>query len=342
MMKMAKLEDHARRASSIALVAMLSLYGATAYAQEATDPEAAPVDTTVETTNATDARRREAAAHFRMGVSLYEEGDFPAALAEFERAHDAAPSPVVLYNIAQTHLAMRDYVAASDTLTRYLETGGDRITEARRAEVNTQLGTLVMRIGRVRLVCNEDGAAVSIDGRAVGHTPITEPIRVSSGRHQIVVRARGREPNEQSVTVAGNTDVEVNVELPPLPPEVVVEEAPARTLRTVGIAGLSLGIASGTTAFVTFGLALQARGDYDDATAMRPADVSAAERARDRVHRFSLASDVLTGVGIAAGGVGLALFIIDKRRNGSSDEEADEASVMVVPTPQGLSVAGSF
>jgi hypothetical protein len=60
------------------------------------------------------------------------------------------------------------------------------------------------------------------------------------------------------------------------------------------------------------------------------------------VHRFSLASDVLTGVGIAAGGAGLILYIVDKRRNGSDETQTDEASVVVVPTRNGLGVAGRF
>jgi tetratricopeptide (TPR) repeat protein len=277
-----------------------------------------------------------------MGVSLYEEGDFPAALAEFERANEAAPSAVVLYNIAQTHLALRDYVAANDTLLRYIELGGDRITEARREEVRAQLATLAMRVGRILVACNEDGVAVIVDGHTVGRTPITEPLRVSSGRHQVVLRASGREPQEQNVTVAGNTEVSVEFTFDPLPPPVVVEEAPSRTLRTVGWIGMGVGIASGVTAFATFGLAMGARSDYDDATALRPANEQAARNARDDVRRFSLATDVLTGVAIAGCGAGLALILIDRNRNGDEESTPADTAVVVVPTRSGLNVVGRF
>lgn len=305
------------------------------------DPAAAPVDTTVEA-GANDARRREAATHFRMGVSLYEEGDFQAALAEFERANESAPSPVVLYNIAQTHLAMRDYVAATDALRRYLELGGDRITPERRAEVDSQLQTLAMRVGRINVVCNEDGASISIDGRPMGRTPLSEPLRVSSGRHQLVVRAAGREPNEQTVTVAGNTDITVEVEFAPLPPEVspAATEEPVHTLRTVGWVTIGVGVASAVAAGTTFGLSMGARSDYDAEAESIPVDEAAALDARDRWRRLSLASDVMTGLAIVGGGVGLTLVLLDGR--GDDEERADQASVFVAPTPSGVVVSGRF
>jgi tetratricopeptide (TPR) repeat protein len=65
---------------------------------------------------ADEAARSEASVRFRTGVNLYLEGDFQGAMAEFQRAYASMPSALVLYNLAQTHLALRDYVAARDTL----------------------------------------------------------------------------------------------------------------------------------------------------------------------------------------------------------------------------------
>jgi tetratricopeptide (TPR) repeat protein len=326
--------------SDMLLVICASIaWSSLASAQGGGDPAAAPVDTSADAgASASEAARREASVHFRMGVSLYEEGDFQGALAEFERANQAAPSPVVLYNVAQTYLALRDYVAASDALTRYLELGGSRLPATRRAEVAQQLDMLSMRIGRIRIVCNVDDATITVDGTPRGRTPLDSPLRVSLGRHQVVVRAAMREPDERTVTVAGNSEVIVDVDLPAAP-SAVVAEAPPRTLRTVGWAAIATGIGAGIAGGTTFGLAMRARSRYQDATASSPADVDAALGARDDVRRLSLASDITTGVAIAAGGTGIVLCLVDRARHRGEDPTS---TVLVAPTRHGVVVSGRF
>ncbi|MCL2449171.1 MAG: tetratricopeptide repeat protein, partial [Polyangiaceae bacterium] len=44
------------------------------------------------TTALADDANREAAAHFTRGVTYYGEGDYPAALVEFDRAYAIAPT----------------------------------------------------------------------------------------------------------------------------------------------------------------------------------------------------------------------------------------------------------
>lgn len=324
-----------------ALLAALPLGSpARAQTEEASaDPEAAPVDRTIEAGPSGDAARREARVRFQMGVTLYEEGDFQGALAEFERANASAPSPVVLYNIAQTHLALRDYVAAVDALNRYLEEGGSRLSPERRAEVEAQLASLAMRIGRVRITANEDGASVTIDGHPIGRTPLDEPVRLSSGRHQVVIRVPERDPFEQELTIAGNVEIELRADFPPPPPRVTEGDEPARTLRTVGYLGIGTGIAGGAAALTTFGLAMGARNRYESAIDAIPADEAAARDARDDVRRLSLASDVLTGASLAIGVTGLVLVLVDRGRN---EEEEDTPAAFVAPTRGGFVVYGTF
>ena len=63
----------AQAASWAVMVVLAFAGGSVAEAQATEDPTAAPVDTTVDATATNnEARRREAAAHFLMGVSLYE------------------------------------------------------------------------------------------------------------------------------------------------------------------------------------------------------------------------------------------------------------------------------
>src|SRR5262245_60656219 len=47
--------------------------------------------------------QREADRHFQSGVALYKEANYSEALAEFGRAYEISPHPLVLYNIAECH-----------------------------------------------------------------------------------------------------------------------------------------------------------------------------------------------------------------------------------------------
>jgi tetratricopeptide (TPR) repeat protein len=294
---------------------------------------------------ADEAARSEASVRFRTGVNLYLEGDFQGAMAEFQRAYASMPSALVLYNLAQTHLALRDYVAARDTLLRYVKMEGDGIPPDRRIEIEAQLATLSRRIGAVRIACNEDGAKVMVDGHLVGQTPLKQPIPVSSGQHRIEIQATGRVPEERQIVVAGETEVTVSIDLPaPPPPAVAIQarppEEPRRRLRIAGFTGIGVGIGGGVAAGALFALAMNARSDYEAATSTAAADVQRANAARDDFHRLSLAADLLTGVSVAVGGVGLVLTLVDRRKH-QNDRTQRSLDVSVAPTGA-LSLRGRF
>ena len=75
-----------------------------------------------------------ARSHFEHGVELYREGDFRAALIEFQRAYEASPNYKVLYNLGQTNLELQDYAGALKALRGYLEGGGGAVPAARRTK----------------------------------------------------------------------------------------------------------------------------------------------------------------------------------------------------------------
>src|SRR4051794_8832549 len=82
---------------------------------------------------------QQAHRHFRLGVMLYSEGNFGPALAQFERAYASKPHFRVLYNIAQCHFELRDYVAARATLRQYLTEGAAALDAERRARSEADL-----------------------------------------------------------------------------------------------------------------------------------------------------------------------------------------------------------
>src|SRR5260370_33354875 len=81
---------------------------------------------------AADAQLDEAKRHFQQGVALYNDGNFSAALAEFEATYAAHPTAGVLYNIGLTQKSLFRYGESIKTLGRYLKEAGGRAARGTR------------------------------------------------------------------------------------------------------------------------------------------------------------------------------------------------------------------
>ncbi|HEX2658725.1 MAG TPA: tetratricopeptide repeat protein [Polyangia bacterium] len=64
-------------------------------------------------------------ARFDQGVKQYNLGRFPEAIAEFEKAYDLDPAPILLFNIAQSHRQLGNKEKALFFYRRYLEQAPD-------------------------------------------------------------------------------------------------------------------------------------------------------------------------------------------------------------------------
>lgn len=80
--------------------------------------------------------------HYARAVGLYDAGAHAAALTEFQRAYALKPSYQLLFNIGQLELLLQRHAAARQSLERYLNEGGARVSAARRADVLQQLQAL--------------------------------------------------------------------------------------------------------------------------------------------------------------------------------------------------------
>src|SRR5688572_24568673 len=100
------------------LVACLLVQGV-ARAQSAAEPPKTPQPAQAAQTplDPTEGARR----HFRNGIKLYQDTNYPGALAEFEAAYELKPGPSSLQNVALCQKALFRYGEAADTLTLLLE-----------------------------------------------------------------------------------------------------------------------------------------------------------------------------------------------------------------------------
>lgn len=189
------------------------------------------------------ARARE---HYERGIGLFDEGQFAAALAEFEAAYAIEPRPALLFNIGQMHARLGHAVESADTLERYLAEMGDTMPAERRALVETELTTQRGRIGRVTLEVDVAGAQVSLDEVDRGTTPLPDALRTGAGEHVLVVAADGHETSRQRFRIAGGEERTLRVELVRLGPSSAGGEParegafPAITVIGAAVAGAGL------------------------------------------------------------------------------------------------------
>jgi hypothetical protein len=202
-----ELQPHfsSRRGRLVLPIVLATLSATSARAAAPVAPAAAPAPTSQ--------AKAEARERFDRGVRLFEQGDNASALAEFKRANELVPNPLVLYNMGLVYAAMGRPVESVDALTAFLAQAPNAKREQRRhaEEVQKQQSERIARLA----VKTETLATVEIDGVEVGHTPLAEPIRLPSGTHVVTVQAPGFLPTRKEVTLAGQVSETLSITLLP-------------------------------------------------------------------------------------------------------------------------------
>ncbi|HUS32702.1 MAG TPA: PEGA domain-containing protein [Kofleriaceae bacterium] len=216
--------------------------------------------------------QKEADKHFKAGVALFKEAKYGEALAEFERAYEIAPHPLVLYNIATCHRELSHYGEAVKFYRRFIkEAPAAKVSSAKIKTAQSELDGVLARIARVSVsVSSGAGTELLVDGISLGTAPFEEPIILPPGEHKLTARAVGHKDAERTVRVASGDEVEVTLTLGETPAETkatVIEEpavrdkieepvAPTRTTKRFSI-GAAFGtnlLEAGDTGAPTLGL----------------------------------------------------------------------------------------
>ncbi|HET9627146.1 MAG TPA: tetratricopeptide repeat protein [Kofleriaceae bacterium] len=176
------------------------------------------------------AAQKEADRHFKAGVELFKEAKYGEALAEFQRAYDIAPHPLVLYNIAGCHRELSQYGEAVATYNKFLAEGKGKVPAARLAAAQAELDGILARIARVTVHVTPaaDAATLSVDGAALDRPEM--PLILPPGEHRLVAHADGKRDAEATVRVASGDTLDVELalaDLPPPPPAAISAPPPA-------------------------------------------------------------------------------------------------------------------
>jgi tetratricopeptide (TPR) repeat protein len=65
--------------------------------------------------------RERAATHYQRGTEYFKQGDYELALGEYQRAHELAPTPLLLFNIGLVQRARGDHEAALAAFRAFLD-----------------------------------------------------------------------------------------------------------------------------------------------------------------------------------------------------------------------------
>jgi hypothetical protein len=183
----------------------------------------------------------EARRHFAQGVALYNDGNFNAALAEFEAANKLHKSAAVLYNIGLTEKSLFRYNEAIDALTQYLNEE-KRLTSERRLEVRQLITEMKALLAPATITVEPDGATITLDGRAIGQSPI-KPYGIAAGNHTLEVTLEGYRPVKRDIMISAGVPVSVAFRLDRIPRTARVKITASQPLSAVSVDDKRLGTA---------------------------------------------------------------------------------------------------
>ncbi|WP_205525784.1 PEGA domain-containing protein [Pyxidicoccus trucidator] len=294
----------------------------------------------------------EAQRRYERGKEFYEESDFRAALVEFQRAYELAPSYRLLYSIAQVQYQLQDYAGALGSFQQYLREGQADIPAQRRDEVQREVERLRSRVASLDIVTQPVGAQVSVDDQPVGRTPLSEPVVVSAGRRKVTAELPGEPPVTRIVDVAGMDTLRVQLDFAPPPAQKpVAAQAPVSSVPTAATPGLTaraeprgfpwklwtatgaLAVGAGVTAVLASSAASDLKTQRDTFGVTRAQLDDASSKAKT----MALTSDILTGATVVAAGISAFMTF-----SGGSSAEAAAPSVTVGVGPGSVGVAGAF
>jgi hypothetical protein len=302
---------------------------------------------------------KEAKERFERALTLYDDHDYDAALVEFHRAYDLAPSYKILYNIAKIERVQNKYSAALTNFQRYLELGGAEVPADRRDEVQKEVAVLKTRVAFLTIKTNVDGADVYIDddpicseravaSTCIGKTPLQAPVIVNPGRRKVSISKRGYITAASGVSVAGGDTVAVNLELVDIRPK-AVDNGPRDRAIVSWVATGVLAAGAGTMGVLT----LTKKNRYNDDLNLPPCanqtinsnscltdPSSTLSSDQSQVKTLALVTDILTGAAVVAAGISI---YFTAKAVGHHDTEAPPApAVGLRMGPGAAALIGSF
>lgn len=272
---------------------------------------------------------------------------FLAALADYEAAYQAFPSPKIYFAIALAEKRLGRFIQALGHFEKVLAEL-EEVPENLRAEIERHVTDIKPNLGVIFFRVKPDGADIAIDGESIGTSPLNRPHYVVPGEHEYLITKDGYKRLEDSIEIEAGDVAEDELVLQrlentidgdnedPIPEKPEVKPPVDRTQLYVGL-GVTGGLAIGAT--VTGLLALSRHDTFEDP------DATPAERddAQSSGKTLALVTDAMI-IGALAAGTYTAFYYFTVYKKRKDHPEADSISVVptATPTTAGLAIGGRF
>ncbi len=229
------------------------------------------------------------------------------------------------------------------TATLLDATEAELVDAARRLGHEALTGKKLDTTGTLRVAVDRPGATVTLDGKALGESPLKEHPRVLEGPHTITVQKAGYVRWSTTVQVAAGGTVPVEVDLVPI---VLLGEAARSRLWTWGWVSSGVAVAAGASAIYFGAQSRSAHQDYVKAT-NRSQAVDLADKTRTNATLANVSWGVAGAATVGAGYLLYSAMVEDARAARPPDAppaSPPRAAALAVPIEGGamLTVSGRF
>jgi hypothetical protein len=296
------------------------------------------------------ARVAEAREHFTRAVQYFKDGGLEAALAEFLRANELAPSYRLYFNIAQVHYELRNYVEAKRAFQRYLAGADAELPADRRAMVEAELAKLDRLVAQFSVKTSVPGVQITVDGVPTALVVYDNLVLVNTnpGVRRVAAVKSGFMPASMTVTVTPGERRKLVFELAPIAmstPRLAPVVHAGTSVADVSASASEpnpkmkqwISIASAATLAVGTGvfalLTRSAHSDFEHQLSRVPNDPETLNETRRSMSRYALIADVLAGATAVATGASLYFTFI-------APSEPEQRRLAAAPP--GVGVQGKF
>ena len=148
------------------------------------------------------------------GQALLKKGDYGQAVIVLMKAQGTFPSAEIQLEIATAYEGLGSPVDAAELYERLL--AGEGLFGKNRERAQQQLEALRAKLGRLTVECRIKDAAVKVNGREVGKTPLPFPVYVEPGEVSVEVQNPAHHVTEDHTLAAGEHK-KIVIELAPKP-----------------------------------------------------------------------------------------------------------------------------
>lgn len=305
-------------------------------------------------------RADKAAELYKQANKLYDDQQLSLAEALYRKAWDLQKTFGTASNFGSVALELGKGREAAELLRYALSHFPAKGKAETRAALEARLEKAKTLIGTVRVRVTSAGAAVFVDGKALGAAPITEEVYLDPGNHTFEAKQQDHVDAKQTVLAIAGKAQDVTLSLPeapkkgPAPSPIAAGKQPSSKWSIPGVVMVATGVVGLGMGGAFIGAA---EINKNDAVRLRDklvaGNVTCLAGSTDctQLHAITQRADMFgnTGIGLligggalAAAGVAYVLWPASKTAGPGKDSATVHATFAASPAGGGVTVVGEF